>query len=483
MTNTYTPDPAILDLGGDFYDPVDPADFPQSIIRWRDDRAAGQVGLEGLNDGQWVGHFARFEPLADNLPQPLALRYHGHQFRTYNPQIGDGRGFLYAQLRDGQGRLLDLGTKGSGQTPWSRSGDGRLTLKGGVREVLAARMLEAQGVRTCRILSLIETGEKLARNDEPSPTRSAVMVRLQHSHIRFGTFQRLAFLGQNENLEKLVGHVCAHYHPQCLIHPTVGERAVAMVAAMAAATADMVAGWMASGFVHGVLNTDNMNVTGESFDYGPWRFLPLADAGFTAAYFDHTGLYAYGRQPEAALWNLKQLAGALIAIADVDALTDAVRSFASAFGLAQRTRLCARLGVESAGAEADKAMLDAMFAFMTTSGVSWDGFFHDWFCGQASEARAKASPRAALYAGERFEDWYTMVQGHAPVRPERLAHAYFQAPTPVSLVFEEVEHIWDAIARNNDWSLFQDCIERIEVLQEALGMGPEGSTLSAVCAG
>ena len=123
------------------------------------------------------------------------MRYHGHQFRVYNPDLGDGRGFLFAQLREaGTGRLLDLGTKGSGQTPWSRTADGRLTLKGGVREVLAAEMLEALGVPTSRAFSLIETGEALQRNDEPSPTRSAVLTRLSHSHIRFGTFQRHAYL-------------------------------------------------------------------------------------------------------------------------------------------------------------------------------------------------------------------------------------------------------------------------------------------------
>src|SRR5690606_39430910 len=134
-------------------------------------------------------------------PDPVAMRYHGHQFRTYNPDLGDGRGFLAAQLRDHQGRLMDLGTKGSGRTPWSRDGDGRLTLKGGVREVLAAETLAAQGVPTCRILSLIETGEKLARGDEPSPTRSSVMVRLSHSHVRLGTFQRHAFFGRNDLIQ------------------------------------------------------------------------------------------------------------------------------------------------------------------------------------------------------------------------------------------------------------------------------------------
>src|SRR6187200_3305663 len=200
------PETTILELGDAFYDRVAPADFPQAILRFRNDRAAAEVGLAGLSDAEWIAHFARFAPIPGSLTEPLALRYHGHQFRVYNPNIGDGRGFLYAQLRDARGRLLDLGTKGSGQTPFSRFGDGRLTLKGGMREVLATEMLEALGVETSQSFSLIETGEALERNDEPSPTRSAVLVRLQHSHIRIGTFQRLAYFQETENLAKLTDY-------------------------------------------------------------------------------------------------------------------------------------------------------------------------------------------------------------------------------------------------------------------------------------
>src|SRR5690606_32421286 len=170
------------------------ASFPKHILRFRNQRWAERVGLDGLTDEEWINHFGRFQPLPENLRKPLALRYHGHQFRVYNPDIGDGRGFLFAQVRDGQDhRLLDLGTKGSGQTPYSRFGDGKLTLKGGVREVLATEQLEALGVYTSKSFSLIETGEALTRHDEPSPTRSSVLVRLSHSHIRYGMFQRLAY--------------------------------------------------------------------------------------------------------------------------------------------------------------------------------------------------------------------------------------------------------------------------------------------------
>ena len=209
----YRPETAILELGDAFYDAVAPADFPQAILRFRNDRQAAGIGLDALSDGDWIRHFARFEPLPGNLPEPLALRYHGHQFRVYNPDIGDGRGFLFAQLRDHKSRLLDLGTKGSGQTPYSRFGDGRLTLKGAVRELLATEMLEALGAETSKTFSLIETGEPLERNDEPSPTRSAVLVRLQHSHIRIGTFQRLATLGEADNIRKLTEYCLRHYYP------------------------------------------------------------------------------------------------------------------------------------------------------------------------------------------------------------------------------------------------------------------------------
>ena len=191
----------ILDLGPAFYDVVTAADFPKAIPRFFNHRWAERVGL---GDVAWEKHFARFEPLPGNLPEPLALRYHGHQFRHYNPDLGDGRGFLFAQLRDNSGRLLDLGTKGSGTTPWSRDGDGRLTLKGAVREILATEMLEALGANTSKTFSVIETGEQLHRGDEPSPTRSAVLVRLSHGHIRIGTFQRLLALEEPGHMAELI---------------------------------------------------------------------------------------------------------------------------------------------------------------------------------------------------------------------------------------------------------------------------------------
>ena len=262
VSPAYRPDPQFPALGREFADPVEAADFPQAILRFRNDRAAATVGLDTLTDEEWVAHFGRFQPLPGNIEPPLAQRYHGHQFRTYNPDLGDGRGFTFAQMREaGTDRLLELGTKGSGQTPWSRGGDGRLTLKGGVREVLATAMLEALGVPTSRSFSLVETGEALVRGDEPSPTRSSVLVRLSHSHIRFGSFQRHAFFEAGDRIAALTDHVIANYYPDL---EGANDRPAALLAAVCDRAARMTARWMAAGFVHGVLNTDNMNITGES---------------------------------------------------------------------------------------------------------------------------------------------------------------------------------------------------------------------------
>src|SRR6185437_6974208 len=197
----------------------------------------------------------------------------GHQFRVYNPEIGDGRGFTFAQLRDDKNRLLDLGTKGSGQTPYSRHADGRLTLKGGVREVLATEMLEALGVNTSKSFALFETGEALERGDEPSPTRSSVLTRLSHGHIRIGTFLLLDFSGTTENLGKLTHYCLENLYGE---HPATNDsdNAMRLFDLASQATAALAASYMAAGFVHGVLNSDNINITGESFDYGPWRFTP-----------------------------------------------------------------------------------------------------------------------------------------------------------------------------------------------------------------
>ena len=457
----YRAETAILSLGEAFYDPVSAADFPQTVIRFRNDRWAEAVGLGNFSDEDWIRHFGRFAPLPDNLAEPLALRYHGHQFRVYNPDIGDGRGFLFAQLRDGAGRLLDLGTKGSGKTPYSRFGDGRLTLKGGVREVLATEMLEALGVETSKTFSLIETGEALDRNDEPSPTRSAVLVRLGHGHIRIGTFQRLAYLGEAENMRTLT-----HY---CLRHlfgdESEGDDAPPrLLDRVAAGTARLAASYIAAGFVHGVLNSDNIAITAESFDYGPWRWTPLWDGHFTAAYFDHAGLYAFGRQPEAIHWDLVQLARSLTAIAPSDSLTPVLETFPDRFQQALRDAIFARLGIDPGELEQDMELVAAIETGLARQTVGIDRFFFDW---RGGALRDNASPAAAAYEQDDFTGFRRLLAGYRPAAGA-LDHPYWSDQTPVSMHIDEVEAIWSAIAERDDWSPLQDKVAAVRRMGEAM---------------
>jgi uncharacterized protein YdiU (UPF0061 family) len=463
LASTYRPAARITALGDGFYDEVSPARFPKRELRFRNQRAATQVGLHELDDAEWEAYFARFDPLPDNLPKPLALRYHGHQFDVYNPFLGDGRGFLFAQMLDASDRLLDLGTKGSGTTPWSRGGDGRLTLKGGVREVLATEMLEALGVNTSKSLSLFETGEELQRGDEPSPTRSSVLVRLSHSHIRFGTFQRLAYRADTRGLDRLLAYSIEQYFPDLATGPDPVARFLAKVTRASAALA---ASFMVAGFVHGVLNSDNMVITGESFDYGPYRFIPKYDVQFVAAYFDHEGLYAYGRQPGAVLRNVLRLAEALRPLAPAVSISTVATDFEAA--LEEEVERCVlwRLGLAARG-DSDRPLAMAVYAFLAEGSLGYDQFFFDLRGGLGREARTLAGADKEHYAGAR---WDALRRIMHPYESERGALSpYFDREKPCTLVIDEVEAVWSAIAERNDWAPLHAKLAAIREMGAALG--------------
>ena len=452
LASPYRPVPKIASLGERIGDAVKAADFPETILRFRNDRWAATIGLDGYSDAQWISHFGRFEPLPENMPQPLALRYHGHQFRHYNPDIGDGRGFLFAQLRDGHDRLLDLATKGSGTTPYSRDGDGRLTLKGGVREMLATEMLEALGVNTSKTFSLIETGEALMRGDEPTPTRSAVMVRLSHSHIRIGTFQRIAAEGDADMMERLVDYCLT-----ILYNETPDTNPAAQLLNLAVERiADLAASYMVAGFVHGVLNTDNINITGESFDYGPWRFSEFWDPRFTAAYFDQNGLYAFGRQAETMHWNLGQLAVSLRLISEAPPLIAALERFPAMFQTAIVRRFLWRLGIGPCGDDADRALVEAAERAMIHAKIPIDAFFASHYGAQ----------RPGQLAGDEHYD--SFVEQLVDYSPMATAKSVVGNDLLCSMLIDEVEDIWESIAARDDWQPLKQKIGQIRSLGAAL---------------
>ena len=454
--SSYRPAVTINEVADFLADPVETARFPQHRLRFRNDRWAARVGLGDLDDDAWIAHFGRFEPLPGSLPRPLALRYHGHQFRVYNPDIGDGRGFLFAQLHDDAGRLLDLGTKGSGTTPYSRFGDGRLTLKGGMREILATEMLEALGVETSKTFSLVETGEQLERGDEPSPTRSSVMVRLSHGHIRIGSFQRLAVLGQTEHMPALAAYALRHLYRE----EPGDEPELRLLERVVAGAARLAASYMAAGFVHGVLNSDNINVTAESFDYGPWRFTPYWDPDFTAAYFDHGGLYAFGRQPQAIHWDVVQLAIAIAQVKSAEAVAPLLDAMPAAYEAAYAGAMLRRLGVRPRAEAEDLALVQAIERTLGGGGVTIDRFFFDWWGGR----RRAPSPADPIY-DERVG---ALEQQLAPYAVLAGGHAYWTDADPCSMHIDEVEAIWTAIDADDDWGPLHGKVAAIRRMGAAL---------------
>ncbi len=451
---SYVPDPRILQLGEAFYDAVEPARFPKCEPRFLNSRWAERVGL-ALDGEGWTRHFCQFEPLQDNLPQPLALRYHGHQFRVYNPDIGDGRGFTFAQLRDDRGRLLDLGTKGSGQTPYSRTADGRLTLKGGVREVLATEMLEALGVNTSKTFALFETGEELVRGDEPSPTHSSVLTRLSHGHIRIGTFQRLAFYGEVENINALVRYCLDHLYGERPAEDPK-ENAARLFDLVSGATARLAASYLATGFVHGVLNSDNINITGESFDYGPWRFTPEWDPDLTAAYFDHYGLYSFGRQPEAIHWDLAQFAGCISLVTEAPPLSDGLAAWSDRFEEELVGALLRRLGVDRRDREEDREVSAVLIRALQSREEPIDRLFFDW--------RGGRDPGEERYPSPHFRELASRLKDRQRVP----THPYWSDTEPCSMHIDEVEAIWSVIADRDDWSSFEEKVSAIRRMGEAM---------------
>lgn len=449
--------PIHLHLDDRFYRRVEAAEFPKHRLRWRNDRAAASVGLDGLDDSAWVDHFGKFTPLAGNIETPLALCYHGHQFGHYNPDLGDGRGFLFAQLRADDGRILDLGTKGSGQTPFSRTADGRLTLKGAVREILATELLEALGVNTSKTFSVIETGEALDRHDEPSPTRAAVLVRLSHGHIRIGSFQRLRYLDDAEGVETLLRHAARHHFADDLdAEAAIADLAPRFLAQVAARIADTAGSWLAAGFVHGVLNTDNFNITGESFDYGPWRFLANFDPQFVAAYFDHAGRYAYGRQAEASLWAVCRFADCLTPFGGAAPLEEVLQDFYPKLEDALQRQVCWRLGI-SASPEQGQQLVKHLFAAARTSQTGYAQILHDWYGGTC---------RRGSYDGDVWQAFADSLKGTSAL--PQAGHAAFDRDRPEDLPIETVEALWAPIAEADDWQPLYEKIEMIRRWGEAL---------------
>jgi serine/tyrosine/threonine adenylyltransferase len=464
-------EPALESLGDDYYDRVAAAEFPQHILRFRNDAILRQINLDPkqVSETDFIEAFGQFqarEPL-------LALRYHGYQFGEYNPWLGDGRGFLYGQIRGRDGELYDLGTKGSGTTPHSRSADGRLTLKGGVREVLASEALHHLGVTTSRCLSLIETGESLWRGDEPSPTRASVMVRCSRSHIRFGTFERLYAIQRPDLIQILLDHVISVYYPH--LHNQPGSY-LQFYTELVQRTAALVAQWMSVGFCHAVLNTDNMSITGESFDYGPYAFIETLDLNFTAAYFDHFGRYRYSNQPSICKWNLEMLQRPLSAALSPTDMMASLDTFDQAYHNAYRHRMLKKLGFESAkydespdSSNPASQLLTETLDFLQKTQMG----YHDFF----AELRLQFNQQWLVDAGhilsestvlapfiKQLETWQRLyLQLLQQEDPEAVRQRLETNPCTV-ITRPVIEDVWASINAEDDWQPFDTLLAKLQNL-------------------
>ena len=456
-------EPALESLGGDYFDEVEAAQFPQQILRFRNDLLLPKLGLDpqSVTDEDFITAFGKFQ-----LRKPLlALRYHGYQFGQYNPSLGDGRGFLYGQVRGVDGELYDFGTKGSGKTPYSRGGDGRLTLKGGVREVLAAEALQQMGVRTSRCLSLVETGEQLWRGDEPSPTRSSVMIRFNRSHIRFGTFERLYYIERPDLNKKLLDHVIEYYYPSLQSKP---DGYALFYAELVKRVAELTAQWMAAGFCHAVLNTDNMSITGESFDYGPYAFIPSYDLQFTAAYFDYYRRYSYGRQPAICRLNLEALQEPLKAVIDSADLESGLAHFDDYYHSEYRNLMLLKLGFSSGDLPELDLLLDSTIQLLQDSQVGYHYFFSQLT--QSFYPKWRDDVESILLMPdlptENLNNWrnlYHQVLTQLPSdEMDNISQRLKQSNPKTALLRPVIESVWESIANEDNWQPFNELVKRLQ---------------------
>ncbi|MCO4848388.1 MAG: YdiU family protein [Yoonia sp.] len=349
-------------------------------------RLATTLGI----DPDWLNTPAARDIFAGNAvadgSEPLASAYAGHQFGNWNPGLGDGRALLLGEVLGTDGVRRDIQLKGSGPTPYSRSGDGRAWLGPVLREYLVSEAMHAMGVPTTRALAAVTTGETVVR-EEPLP--GAIITRVAQSHIRVGTFQLMAARGDIDALSALFDHVVDRHFPEV-------DSPAALLTAVTKAQAKLIAKWMSVGFVHGVMNTDNVSIAGETIDYGPCAFMDVYDAASVFSAIDRQGRYAYQNQPRIAVWNLAQFATSLIPLmpdqdAAIEEFTAIINAFPTHYEAQWITAFGAKLGLD-APSEDDRALISDLLGLMQQDRADFTNTFanlagpdaHDQFVDRAA---------------------------------------------------------------------------------------------------
>ena len=384
MTLRFPFDNSYARLPDRFYARLDPTPVaePRLIALNRD--LARELGL----DADALGAPQGVALLAGNAvpegAEPLAQAYAGHQFGGWVPQLGDGRAILLGEVVTPDGRRLDVQLKGAGRTPFSRSGDGRAWLGPVIREYLVSEAMHALGVPTTRALAAVATGDWVYRE---ARLPGAVLTRIASSHIRVGTFQFFAARRDTEALALLTGHALSRHYPEAAAAP---NPALALLQGVVARQAALIAAWMGLGFIHGVMNTDNSSISGETIDYGPCAFIDAYHPDTVFSSIDHMGRYAYANQPQIAVWNIAQLATALLPLIDpdtnraVETATEAVHGFAPVYEAAWLATFRAKLGLATAE-EGDAALAEALLKLMADHGADFTRTFRALSTGTARD--------------------------------------------------------------------------------------------------
>ena len=376
---------------------------------------------------------AVLEPLAaamlsgNRLPEdaePIAMAYAGHQFGGFVPSLGDGRAILLGELRGRDGALRDVQLKGAGLTPFSRNGDGRAALGPMLREYLISEAMHALGIPTTRSLAVVTTGEPVYRE---SPLPGAILTRVAASHIRVGTFQYFAARGDHDALRALLEYVIARHYPEA---GKAEVPALSVLASVAQRQAALIADWMLVGFIHGVMNTDNMSIAGETIDYGPCAFMDAYDAGTVFSSIDQQGRYAFRNQPAIAQWNLARFAETLLPLIDaqtekaVELATETIGSFMAEFDARFLAGMRRKIGV-SVSAEGDADLARRLLALMEKSHADFTLTFRRL---AIAAAKPDEEPRLhELFAaqtpdlGAWLRDWRSFMARDPKPRDERVA--------------------------------------------------------------
>ncbi len=344
----------------------------------------------------FVEYFGGHRPLPGS--DPLAMKYTGHQFGIYNPELGDGRGLLLGEVVNGRGETWDLHLKGAGQTPYSRFGDGRAVLRSCIREYLGSEAMHHLGIPSTRALCIVGSGEPVQRE---KPEQGAMLLRVADTHIRFGHLEWLYHSRQPDLLRTLADFIITNHFPDCAASP---DRYGDFFREVVRRTARLMAQWQLVGFAHGVMNTDNFSITGATFDYGPFGFLDAYEPGFICNHSDHQGRYAWNQQPSVGLWNLNALAHALSDLIERDVLVEVLQGYQAEFLACYSQGLQDKLGLrgEQPG---DRELVVDFLDLLARSGADYTRSFR----GLASLRQDDDKPalRDDFVDRDGFDAWHT----------------------------------------------------------------------------